>query len=116
MVTHTTAGRSTVHQPAAAKLTYRATPPNRQLEPAVNPPSWNFAATPVSRAALLIQPKLEIGAVGDPLEREADAVAKRVMRMPEPRTTARPVVSSDIPGVRRKCSCGRPIKCPPMAS
>ena len=39
------------------------------------------------RSALLragVQPRLEIGAVNDPLEREADAVAERVMRMPEP--------------------------------
>ena len=31
-----------------------------------------------------VQPRLEIGAVNDPLEREADADAARVMRMPEP--------------------------------
>jgi hypothetical protein len=39
------------------------------------------------RSALLragVQPRLEIGAVNDPLEREADAVAERVIRMPEP--------------------------------
>jgi len=37
------------------------------------------------RSALLragVQPRLEIGAVNDPLEREADAAAARVMRMP----------------------------------
>jgi ribosomal protein S27E len=32
---------------------------------------------------LLIQPKLTIGAVDDPFEREADAMADRVMRMPD---------------------------------
>jgi hypothetical protein len=32
-----------------------------------------------------IMPKLEVGAVNDPLEREADAVADRVMRTPAPR-------------------------------
>ena len=31
-----------------------------------------------------MQPKLAIGPVDDPLEREADAIADRVMRMPEP--------------------------------
>jgi hypothetical protein len=39
------------------------------------------------RHALLragVQPRLTIGAVNDPLEREADAAAERVMRMPEP--------------------------------
>ncbi|MCL2161232.1 MAG: DUF4157 domain-containing protein [Betaproteobacteria bacterium] len=41
------------------------------------------------RDALLragIQPRLKIGAVNDPLEREADATAKRVTHMPEPTT------------------------------
>jgi ribosomal protein S27E len=32
---------------------------------------------------LLIQPKLSVGAVDDPFEREADAMADRVMRMPD---------------------------------
>jgi len=39
------------------------------------------------RHALLragVQPRLEMGAPGDPLEREADAAAQRVMRTPEP--------------------------------
>ena len=31
-----------------------------------------------------VQPRLEIGTVDDPLEHEADALAERVMRMPEP--------------------------------
>jgi len=31
-----------------------------------------------------VQPRLEIGAVGDPLERKADETARRVMRMSEP--------------------------------
>jgi Domain of unknown function (DUF4157) len=34
-----------------------------------------------------IQPKLEIGSSNDPLEREADGVAERVMRMPDPDRT-----------------------------
>jgi hypothetical protein len=36
-----------------------------------------------SQTPLLIQPKLSVGAVDDPFEREADAMADRVMRMPE---------------------------------
>ena len=54
----------------------------------------------MSRAPLSIQPKLEIGAVDDPLEREADAVAERVMRIPDP------AASGKGPVVQRKCSCG----------
>jgi len=47
-----------------------------------------------------LQPKLEIGAVDDPLEREADAVAGAVMRMAAPPTglTAAP------PQVSRQCA------------
>src|SRR5271157_1948320 len=35
-----------------------------------------------------IQAKLEIGAVDEPLERDADQVADRVLRMPDPTRTA----------------------------
>jgi Domain of unknown function (DUF4157) len=66
-------------------------------------PAWGLAgvrafATPVPEAAerrappagfsfarLSIQPKLEVGEPGDALEKEADQVADRVMRMPDPR-------------------------------
>jgi ribosomal protein S27E len=36
-----------------------------------------------SQKPLLIQPKLSVGAVDDPFEHEADAMADRVMRMPD---------------------------------
>src|ERR1700722_6513579 len=68
--------------------------------------AWDFSKVPmfpldqpaISRtshasAPLLIQPKLAIGEVNDPLEHEADRVADQVMRMPEPR-------------LQRKCACG----------
>jgi hypothetical protein len=49
-----------------------------------------------------LQAKLTVGAVNDPLEREADAAADRVMRMTEPR-----VSSSSAPTLSRKCAaCG----------
>jgi Domain of unknown function (DUF4157) len=48
----------------------------------------------------ILQTKLEIGAVDDPLEREADAVADRVMRMPDPA----PSISAAPPRIRRKCA------------
>ncbi len=54
----------------------------------------------------VLQAKLEVGAVNDPLEREADRVAEHVMRMPDPRTPSGPAVSAGAPGVQRKCSCG----------
>jgi hypothetical protein len=46
----------------------------------------------ISSEGLLLQRKLAIGAVNDPLETEADAMADRVMRMP------------DKPLVQRKCA------------
>jgi hypothetical protein len=50
---------------------------------------------------LPIQRKLVIGAVKDPLESEADAMAERIMReQPVPA-----VLSSTCPAVRRKCAC-----------
>ena len=54
-------------------------------------------AHPAVRAILRppIQPKLEIGAVDDPLEHEADHVADQVMRMP--------VLTSAPPRISRKC-------------
>ena len=49
-----------------------------------------------------LQPKLTVGAVDDPLEREADRVADQVMRMPEPGPG--PTVSASAPRVSRKCA------------
>src|SRR5271167_3690258 len=50
---------------------------------------------------LSLQRKLAVGAVDDPLEREADQVAEQVMRMPDPAATP-----STTPGeiVQRKCT------------
>jgi hypothetical protein len=50
---------------------------------------------------LSIQRKLTIGAVNDPLEAEADAVADLVMRMPMSGT---PVFSGTIPAIQRQCT------------
>jgi hypothetical protein len=58
--------------------------------------SWNFSKIPLfpperagrSQASSpipgTIQPKLAVGAVDDPLEREADGIAEQVMRKPDP--------------------------------
>lgn len=60
-------------------------------------------------APLKVQPKLTIGAVDDPYEREADAMADKVMRMPEkqnphpePGTFVLPFFAPDQ--VQRKCA------------
>jgi hypothetical protein len=42
----------------------------------------------LAAVALPVQPKLQVGAVNDPLELEADRVAEHVMRMPEPAAPA----------------------------
>jgi hypothetical protein len=66
-----------------------------------------FPRTPADRAVALkasprrfvIQPKLAVGGVDDPLEREADRVVDQVMRMPDPALS----ISSGSPELRRKC-------------
>jgi uncharacterized protein DUF4157/lysine-specific metallo-endopeptidase family protein len=53
-----------------------------------------------------IQAKLTIGVVNDPLEREADQVADRVMRMPDHAVAAPSSTSANGEQVQRKCeSC-----------
>jgi hypothetical protein len=81
-----------------AKLTSPATPapPERPRDPIGN----QVALHQLSRSPPRLQPKLEIGAVDDPLEREADAVADKVMRMPDPALT----LSLTPPRVSRKCA------------
>jgi hypothetical protein len=44
----------------------------------------NHQGISLSATPTLLQPKLTIGAVDDPYEREADHVAETVMRMPSP--------------------------------
>jgi hypothetical protein len=54
-----------------------------------------------------MQAKIAVGAVNDPLEREADQVAEKVMRMPDAGAFARSSVRGGrIPGVQRSCACG----------
>lgn len=66
-------------------------------------PVWTLLATGV-------QTKLEVSSPDDPLEKEADAVADRVLRMPDRWSAQRPApepgVSSRGPPIQRKCkSC-----------
>jgi len=58
---------------------------------------------------IALQKKLAIGAVNDPLEHEADRVADRVMRMPDPAPVGASVADTSSTGantLQRKCSCG----------
>ena len=68
--------------------------------------SWDFSKIPlfpperVSRTQqVAVQPKLAIGPVDDPLEREADAVADRVMRLSSPTLSISPPEQ-----ISRKCA------------
>jgi len=54
----------------------------------------------LSRTPPHLQCKLEIGAVNDPLEAEADRVADQVMRMPDPSVS----IATAPPQVSRKCA------------
>lgn len=55
-----------------------------------------------NKANLIIQPKLTVGAVGDPLEHEADAMADKVMRMPEPNLIQRKCTHCEEEEAQRK--------------
>jgi Domain of unknown function (DUF4157) len=69
------------------------------LAPGELPPT-TFAAPSLR---LPLQRKLAIGAVNDPLESEADAMADRVMRTA---SINAPSANSQTPALRRKCSSG----------
>jgi hypothetical protein len=77
------------------------------LEAALGGVSWDFSKIPVFPRELAsrgqqaaVQPKFAIGAIDDPLEREADAVADHVMGMAEPS----PSVSTAPLRISRKCA------------
>lgn len=52
----------------------------------------------------MLQPRLEIGPVDDPLERQADAMARRIVDGPTPASSAS--ISAATPSVQRQCACG----------
>jgi hypothetical protein len=77
--------------------------PERMAVPETAPSlAWDFSKIPLfppegaSRPQTsfpLVQPKLAIGQVNDPLEHEADRISEQVMQMPEPQ-------------LQRACACG----------
>jgi hypothetical protein len=66
------------------------------LSPDAPPPVLPLSGLP----ARTLQPKLAIGSVDDPLEREADRVADHVMRMPDSALS----ISPGSPQLSRKCA------------
>ncbi len=67
-------------------------------------PAQAKSPLPLSPLPGVLQAKLEVGAVDDPLEREADRVAEHVMRMPDPRTPSAPQCLLALP----ECSVSVP--------
>ncbi len=55
-------------------------------------------------APIHIQPKLEINTPDDPFEREADAMAEKVMRMTVPSNNRRPFFNPASNVIHRKCA------------
>jgi len=85
---------SSVAGPTVAPSPAEAVRPNPAAS--TTPPEPAFGNQALLRR---LQAKLVVGAVDDPLEREADAVASQVMRMPDRDV----VVSSAPPQISRKC-------------
>jgi hypothetical protein len=67
-------------------------------------PLQGSPSSPPQVGQIPLQRKLAIGAVDDPLEHEADAVANRVMRMPDPAAISTAAHAGKQ--LQRKCSCG----------
>ena len=85
----------------------RTAAPTHASRPTGSGVTWHFATFPiVPTSAVQIQPRLRIGAVDDPLEREADAVVDPVMRMPTAEAAAGSISSSTSAGLQRKGECG----------
>jgi hypothetical protein len=68
----------------------------------MNAPSGLDNQTPLPG---ILQPKLVVGTVDDPLEREADRIADQVMHFP---ASALPItaITAGSPQLRRQCACG----------
>jgi hypothetical protein len=84
--------------------------PTQEVNPA-QVAGWDFSRVPIfapgrtnrpQPSPLLIQPKLMVGQVNDPLEQEADRVADQVLRMPALTQSITP----GQPQLSRKCACG----------
>jgi hypothetical protein len=81
----TSAGHDATPEPSAHQATlgesrYGELLPDQRLTP-IDAPSWSFAAMPVRRAPQAIQCDRKTGMVDDPLEHEAESVARRVLGM-----------------------------------
>jgi Domain of unknown function (DUF4157) len=108
-------GKSSAGSPQRKFFGRQSAPPESPgLSPAfsqipIASPSPTASAAPsplqssLSLRPLPLQRKLAIGATNDPLEHEADRVADRVMRMPDPAPVG--TSSAGANTLQRKCSC-----------
>jgi hypothetical protein len=89
-----TAPRFQGNQPTSTNRDFSRIPVCPSSAPAQGPPG------PIQR-------KLEVGAINDPLEHEADRIANQVMSMSDMGAVVFPAVTrGGLPGVQRNCSCG----------
>jgi hypothetical protein len=94
-------GPASTHHGLTDKFAPALGRPNRSLHFSQHTPS-GLALTRAD-TAIPLQCKLAIGAVNDPLEFEADAMAERVMND----SSVQPRASASVPPkMQRKCSCG----------
>jgi membrane protein implicated in regulation of membrane protease activity len=96
-------------KPESRRMSAKAEPLPKPRAAWARAPRGAAAAPHVREAidhSLRIQPKLTIGATHDPLEREADHVADRVVRMRAPAAAALPVSPAGSRALQRKCNCG----------
>jgi hypothetical protein len=90
------------YQGARAGRTHVASPPTRSAPALRRSPSERAIG---NQARLRqVQAKLDVGAADHPLEREADAVADTVMRMPDPALAPAPAITRAEPLLSRKCA------------
>ena len=93
------------NRPAPSLADLRLTPGDQALQWMLRGVPDGFAAAHTN-SPLPIQTKLTVNTPGDAYEQEADRIAERVMRMPEPGETPVGSVARSAAGVQRRCACG----------
>jgi len=113
---------SLVKQPTVAKTSPKAKPTpeyfSKEEISEANAPLFSYSLADLSAFAsgegetgsrvprqLPIQAKLTVGAVDDPMEREANRVAEHVTRMPDAKATYAGVSVATL-SLQRQCACG----------
>jgi hypothetical protein len=87
-------------RPHAVSAANAPTQRSQAQRPSGGQPGNQARLRDLSAKSMPVPGGLRIGAVDDPLEREADAAAEQVTRMPDPS----PVLRSSPPQISRKCA------------